>query len=160
MKHKLILLFALILCVGLFGCTINSKPAPKSALTSGHNKTNQYKGISVVDIEGERLEVEQLYELRPETQWNGIEVRVHDLVAEARHQKAVTCDLYEMDDDGKQAEGKFMSLTLRQVSPESGDYSSRAYNRHEFEHGNKFIVVYKGEGLPLPVSTWYACYYH
>ena len=49
---------------------------------------------------------------------------------------------------------------LRQVSPSSNDYWGSSSDRREFEHGNIARVVYKSDGLRLPISTWHAFYYH
>lgn len=117
--------------------------------------TNVYHRISVAEVGNIRLEVEQFT-----NQQNGIYIRVHDYAANARQKTNVVCDLYWIDENGKEAKKKFLSVTLKQTAPNSDNYFGEVANRTEFEHGNKFKVVYKSDGLPLPISTWYACYYH
>jgi hypothetical protein len=83
---------------------------------------------------------------------------VRDYAARNWQKKTVSCDIYYVGEDGR--EGKMLAVTLRQVSPTSDDYSGLSSDRHEFEHGNIVRVVYKSDGLRLPISTWYAFYYH
>ena len=139
MKPKLILCLALVL--------------------SGHafaqNTTNSYHWISIAEVGSVRLEVEQ-----PSSNQNRIQIRVNDFAAQNWGKTNITCDLYWIDENGKEAKEKFMSVTLKQVSPFSNNYLGEASERDEFEHGNKFKIVYKSDGVPLPISTWYACYYH
>jgi hypothetical protein len=126
---------------------------PLSALAQ--DATNSTRRISVAEVGTVKLEVEQ-----PSNSRNEIQIRVRDFAADAWQKQEVDCDLYYIGDDGKEAKKPFMSVTLKQASTSSDDYSGGATNRVEFEHGNKFKVVYKSHGLPLPISTWHACYYH
>jgi hypothetical protein len=139
MKPKLILCLALVL--------------------SGHafaqNTTNSYHRISIAEVGSVRLEVEQFSNSQ-----NGVQIRVSDYAAHNWGKTNITCDLYWIDENGKEANEKFMSVPLKQVSSISDNYLGEASERQEFEHGNKFKIVYKSDGLPLPISTWYACYYH
>ena len=152
MKPKLLLGLALVLSGGLFGCASNP---PHSELSVSTTAQNANRRISVTEVGTVKLEVEQLSNSR-----NGIQIRVRDFAAHNWAKKEISCDLYYIDDDGKEAKEKFMSITLQQATPTSDEYSGGATNRVEFEHGNKFKVVYKSDGLPLPISVWYACYYH
>jgi hypothetical protein len=119
------------------------------------NTTNVYRWISVAEVRTVRLEVEQF-----SNQQNGIYIRVNDYAANNWRKTNVVCDLYWIDENGKEAKGKFLSVTLKQTAPNSEDYSGEVADQTEFEHGNTFKIVYKSDGLPLPISTWYACYYH
>jgi hypothetical protein len=119
------------------------------------DNTNNTGRISIAEVGTVRLEVEQ-----PSISRNEIQIRVRDFAARNRQMNEVSCNLYDIRDDGKEARRPFMSVALKQVASDSDDYSGGATNRVEFEHGNKFKVVYQSNGLPLPVSTWYACYYH
>ena len=83
---------------------------------------------------------------------------MRDYAARNWQKKTVACDIYHVGEDGKEA--KIQTVTLKQVSPTSDDYSGLSSDRHEFEHGNLVRAVYKSEGLRLPISTWHAFYYH
>jgi hypothetical protein len=139
MKPKLILCLALVL--------------------SGHafaqNTTNASRWVSVAQVEMVRLEVEQFT-----NQQNGIYIRVNDYAANAHRKTNVVCDVYWIDEKGTEAKTKFLSVTLKQTAPYSENYFGEVAQRDEFEHGNTFKIVYKSDDLPLPISTWYACYYH
>ena len=121
-----------------------------SALAQGD--TNSTRRISIAEVGTVRLEVEQ------PTYKNEVRIRVRDHAARNRGKQIVSCDIYHVGEDGR--EGKIQTLTLRQVSPNSDDYLGSSSDRHEFEHGNVVRVVYKSDGLRLPISTWYAFYYH
>jgi hypothetical protein len=139
MKPKFILCLALVLCGHTFA----------------QDTTNSFHRISIAEVGSVRLEVEQYpnYE-------NGVQIRVSDFAAQNWGKTNVACDFYWIDDNGKEAKEKFISVPLKQVSSNSREYSGSVSNRVEFEHGNIFKIVYKSDGLPLPISTWYACYYH
>ena len=108
--------------------------------------------VSVAEIEGVRLEVEQpAYK-------NEVRIRIRDYVARNHQKKSISCELYSVGDTGKVR--RIKAVCLRQTAPDSGDYSGSLSNRHEFEHKNIVNVVYKGDGLWLPISTWYVFYYH
>jgi hypothetical protein len=98
------------------------------------------------------LEVEQ------PTFKNEVWIRVRDYAARNWQKTTVSCDIYYVAEDG--SERKMQTVTLRQVSPSSNDYWGSSSDRREFEHGNIARVVYKSDGLRLPISTWYAFYYH
>jgi hypothetical protein len=117
--------------------------------------TRVYRRISVAEVGTVRLEVEQFT-----NQQNGIYIRVNDYAANNHQKTNIVCDLYWIDENGKEAKTKFLSVTLKQTASNSDNYSGDVAGRTEFEHGNKFKVVYKSVGLPFPISTWYACYYH
>ena len=118
------------------------------------NTSNSAPRVSVAEIGAVKLEVAQFPNLQ-----NGIRIHVRDYAAQNWQKEEVSCSLYEISDDGKEGKKPFMSVVLKATSPNSDDYSGGATNRVEFEHGNKFKVVYMSYGLPLPISTWYACYY-
>ncbi len=136
------------------------KPAPLSflvvvatvACALAQRDTNSASRISISEVGTVRLEVEQ------PTHKNEVRIRVRDYAARNWQKKTVSCDIYYVDEDGR--EGKMLAVTLRQLSPTSDDYSGSSSDRHEFEHGNIVRVVYKSDGLRLPISTWYAFYYH
>jgi len=117
--------------------------------------TNLYHRISIAEVGSIRLEVEQFTNLQ-----NGIYIRVNDYRANAWRKTNIVCDLYWIDEKGTEAKTKFLSVTLKQTAPDSEKYLGEVAQQVEFEHGNTFKVVYKSDGLPLPISTWYACYYH
>ena len=114
--------------------------------------TTSARRISIAEVGTVRLEVEQ-----PRHK-NEVRIRVRDYAARNWQRKIVSCDIYYVGEDGK--EGKIQTVTLKQVLPTSDDYSGSSSDRHEFEHGNIVRVVYKSDGLRLPISTWYAFYYH
>src|SRR6266581_3794868 len=86
---------------------------PLSALA--RDTTNSTRRISIAEVGTVRLEVEQ-----PSLQ-NEIQIRVHDFAAHAWQEKEVSCDLYYISDDGKEAKKPFMSVTLKQASSNSVD---------------------------------------
>src|SRR3989442_14288346 len=147
MKLKIILDLALILSSVLGACADET-----NALVA--TNAQSYRRISTAEVGTVKLEVEQ-----PSLP-NEIQIRVRDFAAHNWLEKEVSCDFYYISDDGKEAKKPFMSVTLKQASSNSDDYSGGVTNRMEFAHGNKFKVVYKSHGLSLPISTWYACYYH
>lgn len=114
--------------------------------------TNSARRISIAEVGTVRLEVEQ------PTHENEVRIRVRDYAARNWQKKTVSCEIYYVGEDGK--EGKIQTVTLKQVLPTSDDYSGSSSDRNEFEHGNIVRVVYKSDGLRLPISTWYAFYYH
>ncbi len=116
------------------------------------SNTNSARRISIAEVGTVRLEVEQ------PTHKNELRIRVRDYAARNWQKKTVSCDIYYVGEDGK--DGRIQTVTLNQVSPTSDDYSGSSSDRHEFEHGNVVRVVYKSEGLRLPISTWYAFYHH
>jgi hypothetical protein len=114
--------------------------------------TNGTHRISVAEVETVRLEVEQ-----PSLK-NEFQLRVRDFAAR-NHQKAtVTCDIYYVRGDG--TETKVTTSTLRQVSPTADDYRGAISTEHTFTHGTIAKVVYRSPAFRLPISTWYAFYYH
>jgi hypothetical protein len=72
--------------------------------------------------------------------------------------ETVTCDIYYVYHEGKEA--KIATVTLRQLSATSDDYSGDLSTEHRFTHGSVAKVVYRSPALRLPISTWYAFYYH
>ena len=116
------------------------------------NDINRVRRISIAEVGTVRLEVEQ------PTHKNEVRIRVRDYAARNWQKKTVSCDIYYVGEDGK--EGKIQTVTLKQVSPTSDDYSGSSSDQRDFEHGNIVRVVYKSDGLRLPISTWYAFYYH
>src|SRR5581483_4282489 len=111
MKPKLLLCFALILGGHVFA----------------QNTTNVYRRISLAEVNTVRLEVEQFT-----NQQNGICIRVNDYAANARQKTNVVCDLYWIDDKGREAKTKFLSVTLKQTAPNSENYSGEVAERTEF----------------------------
>jgi len=108
--------------------------------------------VSVAEIEGVRLEVEQpAYK-------NEVRIRIRDYVARNHQKKTISCDIYSVGVAGKMR--RIQAVRLTQTPPDSDGYSGSLSNRHEFEHGNIVKIVYKGDGLRLPISTWYVFYYH
>ncbi len=147
MKFKIFLGLALVLSGSLV------TGAETNALVSTNAQSSSR--ISIAQVHSVRLEVEQL----PKSGM-GIQIRIRDYAAHNWQKSEVLCHLYDISDDGKEAKKPFMSVTLKQTSSDSDEYSGSVTNDHEFAHGAKFKVVYKSVGLPLPISTWSACYYH
>jgi hypothetical protein len=117
-----------------------------------YGDTNTTRRISVAEVEWIRLEVEQpLFQ-------NEVQIRVRDGVASNRLKETVSCDIFYVADNGK--EHKLTSVTLIREPSSSDVYSGTCSKRQEFSHGNITKVVYKSPGLRLPISTWYALYYH
>lgn len=122
------------------------------ASAAEQGKTNSTPRISLAEVGSVRLELEQpmhKHELR---------IRVSDYAAGNWQKKAVSCDIYHVGEDGK--EWKFQTVILKQVLASSSDYSGSSTHEKEFTHGNIVRVVYKSNGLRLPISTWYTFYYH
>ena len=122
------------------------------ASATGQGDPKSIPRVSLAEIEGVRLEVEQpAYKTE-------VRIRVRDFTARNHHKQTVPCAVYIVGDKGK--ESKIQALALRQTSQTSGNYSGSISDRPEFAHGNIIRVVYRGDGLPLPISTWYVFYYH
>lgn len=112
----------------------------------GQGDANNARRISIAEVGSVRLEVEQ------PTYKNEVRIRVRDFAARNWQKKSVSCNIYRVGEDGR--EGKIIqAVTLRQVSPTSDDYSGSSSDQREFEHGNMIRVVYKSDGLRLPIST-------
>ena len=118
----------------------------------GQGDSNNARRISIAEVGTVTLEVEQ------PTHKNEVRIRVRDFAARNWQKKSISCDIYYVGEDGR--EGKIKSVALRQVSSTSDDYSGSSSTEHQFEHGDIVRVVYKSDGLRLPISTWYAFYYH
>ncbi len=114
--------------------------------------TNPAPRVSVAEVEAVRLEVEQ------PTLTNEFLIRVRDFAARNRMKRTVTCDIYYVVENGR--EEKIATVILQQVSATSDDYSGNMPTEHTFTHGTIAKVVYRSPALRLPISTWYAFYYH
>jgi len=122
------------------------------ACALGQEGTNSTRRVSVAEVGGVRLEVEQpLHE-------STVLIRVRDYAADARQKQRVSCDVYCVGEDG--GETRIKRVKLRRASPTASDYSGSASDQYEFPHGTIIRVVYKSYGLRLPISTWHAFYYH
>ena len=132
--------------LSFFACVTILASAP------GQDGTNSTHRVSIAEVGAVRLAVEQPLHK------NELRVRVRDFAARNWQKQNVSCDVYSVGDDGK--EDKITSIKLSQVSPTADDYSGACGDLVEFEHGNVVRVVYKSDGLRLPISTWYAFYYH
>ena len=107
--------------------------------------------VSIAEVGSVRLEVEQ-----PDLQGKLL-VRVRDFAAANQSLQEVFCDVYYVSDSG--TEHKADSVVLHVSSPMTytGVYTD---SREFFAHGAVAKVVYKSHGLKLPISTWYAFYFH
>jgi hypothetical protein len=115
-------------------------------------QTNHYLRASVAEVKSVRLEVEQpLYQTE-------LRIRVSDYSAQARQMTNVACDLFYVDENGK--ESKLGSVKLKQELPASNNYSGSYSSEHEFTHGTVAKVSYQSPGLRLPISTWYILTFH
>ncbi len=143
MKSKIILGLALV-------CLM-----PLSAMAQ--ETTNSYRRVSIAEVNTIRLEVEQI------GTGSEVQFRVRDYAAHNYGKKEVFCDLYYISDKGTDEKESFARVTLKQVAPDSDNYSgsfTSGTDDLELAHGVKFRIVYKSDGVALPISTWYACYYH
>lgn len=115
-------------------------------------QTNNYIRASVAEVKSVRLEVEQpLYQTE-------LRIRVSDYSAQAHQMTNVSCDIYHVDEKGK--ESKRGSVKLKQESPASDNYSGSFSAEHVFTHGTVAKVSYQSPGLRLPISTWYTLTFH
>lgn len=90
---------------------------------------------------------------------NEVHVRIKDYASHAWGQTNVTCQIFEMDEDGK-ADLLIGSIILKQDSPDSGNYSGSFTWKDFPAHGVSARVVYKSKNLKYPISTWCSFYYH
>ena|SRR5258706_14555802 len=107
-------------------------------------------GKSVVEVQSVRLEVEQPgYE-------NALQICIHDYWAANHDKTEVTCQIYYVNEEGK--EWKVADFSLKRAS---GDRYSGAYQSgKDFVHGTVAKVVYKCDTLLQPISTWCMFTFH
>jgi hypothetical protein len=148
MNLKLILYLALVACGSSVAFAETNMPVTTNVQSNWR--------VSIAEVQAIRLEVEQIgSDLE-------LQFRVSDFGAGNCEKKEVFCELYWISAKGKEEKKPFMRVALKQAAPESDKYSGSITHNEEFPftHGQKFKVVYKTDSLPLPISTWYACYFH
>jgi hypothetical protein len=119
---------------------------------SAPDQTNSFRRVSIAEVGTVRLEVEQ-----PRLE-KEIQIRVADFAAHNWQKTNVTCQIFRLGDDRK--EWLIGNFTLKQDRPGSDNYSGAFTWANFFTHGEVAKVVYKSNGVKLPISTWYPFYYH
>ena len=122
------------------------------ALATDSSSADANRRVSVAEVGSIRLELEQ------RSIEGVLRIRVHDFRASAYGKNSVTCDLHYVADDRK--ETKIAVVTLRRLSSSSEIYSASWGTEHVFTHGTIAKVTYQSPELRLPISTWYALYFH